>query len=305
MRRNLAIQLLHGFCMGVADIIPGVSGGTIALMFGIYDRLIRQISNISAALTSLIRRDLDRCIRQIRQVEWGFLCSLLLGILLALALLVGSLRNLIHDYPVAISSLFFGVVAASAVIARREISRWRLSLYILFIASSATTFALLGIRSGSIREPGTYMIFIAGAIAICAMVLPGVSGSFILLMLGLYDHAIGALEQFELSVLSLYLSGAVVGVLAFSRALNVLLSKHRDLVVALLLGLMIGSLRVLWPWPSDNGGLENTRLGFPENNEIFGASIAVLVGVLLVGLIMKLAGVAENFRSNDALQTPS
>ena len=149
------------------------------------------------------------------------------------------------------------------------------------------------------------MIFIAGAIAICAMVLPGVSGSFILLMLGLYDHAIGALEQFELSVLSLYLSGAVVGVLAFSRALNVLLRKYRDLVVALLLGLMIGSLRVLWPWPSDNGGLENTRLGFPESNEIFGASIAVLVGVLLVGLVMKLARVAENFRSNDALQTPS
>ena len=83
------------------------------------------------------------------------------------------------------------------------------------------------------------------------------------------------------------------------------MSKYRDLVVALLLGLMIGSLRVLWPWPSDNGGLENTRLGFPENNEIFGASIAVLVGVLLVGLIMKLARVAENFRSNDALQTPS
>ena len=136
------------------------------------------------------------------------------------------------------------------------------------------------------------------------MILPGVSGSFVLLMLGLYDHIIAALEQRDLSVLGMYAVGALVGLALFSRVLNRLLNRYRDLVVSMLLGLMVGSLRVLWPWPSDQGGLENTGLGTPQIEELLGALIAAFAGVAAVVVIFVLVANRENFDSDDALEMP-
>jgi len=290
--------------MGVADIIPGVSGGTVALLLGIYDRLIEQISAASSGISCLARGDVAGCKQRFRAVQWTFLASLLMGIAVALLLLASWLRTQIHERPVIVSSAFFGVIAASAFATRREVRKWSPSRYLIFGIFAAVTFTLLGIRSGSLENPGPLVAICAGAIAICAMILPGISGSFILLMLGLYDHLIAALEQRDVSVLGMYSIGALVGLLLFSRVLNRLLNRYRDLVVSMLLGLMVGSLRVLWPWPSDRGGLENTGLGTPQTEELVGALIAALVGVAAVVAIVAMVAHRENFDSDDALEMP-
>ena len=304
VRRRVPIHILHGFCMGVADIIPGVSGGTVALLLGIYDRLIEQISAASSGISCLARGDVAGCKQRFRAVQWTFLASLLMGIAVALLLLASWLRTQIHERPVIVSSAFFGVIAASAFATRREVRKWSPSRYLIFGSFAAVTFTLLGIRSGSLENPGPLVAICAGAIAICAMILPGISGSFILLMLGLYDHLIAALEQRDVSVLGMYSIGALVGLLLFSRVLNRLLNRYRDLVVSVLLGLMVGSLRVLWPWPSDQGGLENTGLGTPQTEELVGALIAALVGVAAVVAIVAMVAHRENFDSDDALEMP-
>jgi len=290
--------------MGAADIVPGVSGGTVALLLGIYDRLIDQISTASNAISCLARGDIAGCKQRFRAVQWSFLASLLLGIAFALLLLASWLRTQIHERPVIVSSVFFGIILGSGFATRQEVEKWVPSRYLMFGTSAVATFALLGIRSGSLENPGSVLAICAGAIAICAMILPGISGSFVLLMLGLYDHVIAALEQRDLSVLGMYAIGALVGILLFSRVLNRLLNRHRDLVVSMLLGLMIGSLRVLWPWPSDQGGLENTGLGTPPAEELFGASIAALLGVAAVFVILALVAHQEKFDSDDALEMP-
>ena len=304
VRRRVPIHILHGFCMGVADIIPGVSGGTVALLLGIYDRLIEQISTASSGISCLARGDVSGCKQRFRAVQWTFLASLLMGIAVALLLLASWLRTQIHERPVIVSSAFFGVITASAFATRREVRKWSPSRYLIFGIFAATTFTLLGIRSGSLENPGPLVAICAGAIAICAMILPGISGSFILLMLGLYDHLIAALEQRDVSVLGMYAIGALVGLILFSRVLNRLLNRYRDLVVSMLLGLMVGSLRVLWPWPSDQGGLENTGLGTPQTDELVGALIAASVGVAAVVTIVAMVAHRENFDSDDALEMP-
>ena len=304
VRRRVPIHILRGFCMGVADIIPGVSGGTVALLLGIYDRLIEQISTASSGISCLARGDIAGCKQRFRAVQWSFLASLLLGITLALLLLASWLRTQIHERPVIVLSAFFGVIAASAFATRREVRKWAPPLYLTFGICAVATFTLLGIRSGSLENPAPLVAICAGAIAICAMILPGISGSFVLLMLGLYDHLIAALEQRDPSVLGMYAVGALVGLLLFSRVLNRLLNRYRDLVVSMLLGLMVGSLRVLWPWPSDQGGLENTGLGTPQIEELLGALIAALVGVAAVVVILVLVANRENFDSDDALEMP-
>ena len=304
VRRRVPIHILRGFCMGVADIIPGVSGGTVALLLGIYDRLIEQISTASSGISCLARGDIAGCKQRFRAVQWSFLASLLLGITLALLLLASWLRTQIHERPVIVSSAVFGVIAASAFATRREVRKWAPPLYLTFGICAVATFTLLGIRSGSLENPAPLVAICAGAIAICAMILPGISGSFVLLMLGLYDHLIAALEQRDPSVLGMYAVGALIGLLLFSRVLNRLLNRYRDLVVSMLLGLMVGSLRVLWPWPSDQGGLENTGLGTPQIEELLGALIAALVGVAAVVVILVLVANRENFDSDDALEMP-
>ena len=290
--------------MGVADIIPGVSGGTVALLLGIYDQLIKQVSTASSAIGSLIRGDVEGCKQRLRSVQWSFLASLLLGIAMALLLLASWLRTQIHERPVIVSSVFFGVIAVSAFMTRREIRKWTPLLYLTFGVVAIATFSLLGVRSGSLNNPTAFVALSAGAIAICAMILPGISGSFVLLMLGLYDHVIAALEQRDASVLGMYAIGALIGLALCSRVLHMRLMAYRDLVVSVLLGLMVGSLRVLWPWPSDQGGLENTRLETPLVDELLGASIAALLGGAAVVVLVVVVARKENFDNDDALEMP-
>jgi putative membrane protein len=275
--------------MGAADVVPGVSGGTVALLLGIYDRLIGEIRTGAGALGRFARGEWRHGWERLRSVDWVFLISLLGGIGLAVVVLVGWLRTQIEEHPVQVSAVFFGLVAASVVVARREVSSWDPFRLAVLVATAIVAFFLLGLRSGGIDSPSLPVVVAAGSLAICAMILPGISGSFILLMLGLYDHVTEAVDERDLGTIAGFGLGAVLGLAAFSTLLHWLLRHHRDTVVAALIGLMLGSLRVLWPWPSGEEGLENVSLGNPVSSEVGGALIGAVIAAIGVVVLTEIA----------------
>ena len=274
--------------MGAADVVPGVSGGTVALLLGIYDRLVGQIAQLSAAAAQVLRGRVRVGLAAARRADWGFLVALLVGIAVAVVGLVEVVRWLIDEQPVGLSAAFFGLVAMTVVTTRREVSRWRGGLVVVAAAVTVAVFVLLGVRAGSVADPSAVVIVGAGALAICAMILPGISGAFVLLLLGLYDPITEAVSERELGTVVLFGLGAVLGLAVFSRLLQRLLERWRDAMVAVLMGLMAGSLRVLWPWPvgdADSGGFGNAALGAPPASDL---AVAVAAAAAAAAVAMGL-----------------
>ena len=255
------LNVLRGYLMGAADVVPGVSGGTVALVLGIYERLVHAIRNGSAALGSAVRGRFDDALRHLRSVDWRFLLVLLSGILLAVLSLARLIEHFLQEEPQNTAAVFFGLVAGSIVIAWRIVEEWTPPRLSTGAAAAAAAFVVLGLRTQEISDPGMALFFGAGAIAIVAMILPGISGSFILLMLGMYEAVLAAVNDRDLGVVLVFLVGAVIGLALFSTVLDKLLRDHNDAVMVILIGLMTGSLRVLWPWPD---GTDSARLGAPQ-----------------------------------------
>lgn len=239
--------------MGASDVVPGVSGGTIALILGIYNGLIANIGTGAKALGSLVKGDVSGFMERMRAVDWAFLLPLLAGVLLAVGLLAGIIETALHDHPETMAGLFFGLVVGSMVVARGLLKSPDSTHLAVSLAVGVVTFFLLGFQSGPVTDPSPALMIVAGALAICAMILPGISGSFILLMMGMYAAVLGAVDERAIVDIALVGVGAIVGLALFSTALNWLLDNYHDLVMAALIGLMIGSLRVLWPWPHGVG----------------------------------------------------
>ena len=282
------INVLRGFLMGAADVVPGVSGGTIALVLGIYEGLVDSIRSGSSALGHLAKGDLAGTRDWLKRVEWGFLIPLLLGALLAVLSLARIIEDLLHDYPEEMAGLFTGLIAGSVVIAWRLVkNRDTRALTVMAIVSVAM-FVLLGLREGTsdetvgqLSDPALWAFFAAGAVAICAMILPGVSGSFLLVILGMYSPVLEAVNDRSLVTIIVLMAGMTIGLALFSQLLSWALQHHHDLVVSALIGLMAGSLRVLWPWPN---GLDSTAIGGPDGNLLAVASLAIAALVIVVAL---------------------
>jgi putative membrane protein len=240
---------LKGVCMGSADVIPGVSGGTIALITGIYEDLIGALRSIDGkAVQKLLAFDFKGVLAR---VHARFLLVLFLGITTAILSLARLMNFLLHHHPVPTWSLFFGLIVASVLIVGKQVSGWVGKAGICFVA---------GIISGSvivnlipIRTPETlWFIFLCGFVAICAMILPGISGAFILLILGKYEFITGTLRNPFISqniiIIIVFCIGCLIGLMSFSRVLNFLLSRYHNLTLAFLAGLITGSLQKIWPW---------------------------------------------------------
>ena len=272
-----------GFAMGSADVVPGVSGGTVALVLGVYDRPVGAIRQGTRGLSALLRGRLRDAVAALAAVDWGFLLSLLLGIGTAVVVLAGILEQLLEEEPVLLSAAFLGLVAGSVVVASREVPAPDRETWALGAVAAVATFLLLGLRGGSLQDPSALVLVAGGALAICAMILPGVSGSFLLLLVGLYDVVLRAVDDRDLVTVALVGVGAVVGLAVFSTALSWLLERHRTRVMAVLLGLMVGSLRVLWPWPAGPDGVGDTRLGAPDEQILPALLLAVAGAALVVG----------------------
>jgi putative membrane protein len=281
-------QVARGFAMGAADIVPGVSGGTVALVLGIYERLIANVHAGATALRLLLTGDVDGARRSLGEVEWVWLLSLLAGILLAVAALSSIIERLLEDHPVEMAGLFFGLVVGSAIVAWRLIPRVTMPELAMMTGVGIVLFLVLGLRADTevaddaaeIVTKSWWVFFFAGALAICAMILPGISGSFILVMIGMYTEVLGAVNDRDLLPLAAFGLGCVVGLAVFSTLLNWLLEHFRSLVLAAMIGLMLGSLRVLWPWPN---GTHTTELGAPTD------AVAMPIVLAVVGLTVVLA----------------
>lgn len=239
----------RGAAMGAADLVPGISGGTVAFILGIYPRLIAALASFKPSLFSLWRK--QGFLAVWLAVDANFLLSLLLGIATSVALLAHLLSYLLLNYPLHLNGVFFGLVAASAWLVAKEVNSFRLTgllaLVLGVLLASQLKYFLPALSSvwGSLSLL-TY--FLAGAIAICAMLLPGISGSFLLLSLGLYQPVIEALKTLNMPVIASFAAGALVGILAFSQVLNWLLKNFKTATFAFLLGFILASLKNLWPW---------------------------------------------------------
>lgn len=231
--------------MGAADVVPGVSGGTMAFILGIYDELINSIRSFDLrGLRLLVRLKM----RQLSEhVSWEFLLALGTGILIAIFSLARVLSWLLENRPVLVWSFFLGLILASAFSVSRRIEAWRPCTWLCLGAGVIGTYFLVGIMP--VSTPDTpWFLFLCGAVAICAMILPGISGSFVLVLLGKYKYVLDAVNNRDIIVLAVTAAGACVGIIVFSRILGWLLKKHHDLMVAILTGLMLGSLRKVWPF---------------------------------------------------------
>ena len=247
--KGAGLLALKGLCMGTADIIPGVSGGTIALITGIYQQLLQAIKSADMKMVALLLKfDMKGALAA---VHVRFLMALFLGIGVAIVSLARLMNYLLHTHPVFIWSLFFGLIAASVLVVGRYVSRWSLQTGICFC--SGGLLAGLIVNAVPVSTPETAgFIFFSGLVAICAMILPGISGAFILLILGKYEFITGCLKNPFLVdnfvTIMIFCAGCLVGLTGFARVLNLLLDRYYNLSIAFLTGLMAGSLPRIWPW---------------------------------------------------------
>lgn len=277
-----------GFLMGSADVVPGVSGGTIALVTGIYERLVASIRSGSSALGSLIKGDFAGTKRNLRDVEWIFLILILGGIFTAVLSLAHIIKVQLEENPVIIAAAFFGLVVGSIAVAVRMIRQPAISHLWVGLLVGGSLFVILGLGSGVAREsPGLFAYFVSAALAICAMILPGISGSLILVLIGMYDSVLGAVNDRDLAAVGIFILGATVGLAFFSQILYIALRRWHDMVLAGLIGLMAGSLRIVWPWPD---GVQGAVLGAPTSDLL----MALLAAVVGFGVVLGVAQLAPN-----------
>ena len=250
--KNIMVAV-KGACMGAADVIPGVSGGTIAFIMGIYDEFVGSLASINGEALKLLLK--GRFSEFWKHINGSFLLSLVAGIGISVIALAGLMQMLLTDFPIQTWAFFFGLIVASSIFIIRGISGWKLRDGLLLILGVALG-AVICTLSPTQTPDGLWFIFLSGALAICAMILPGISGSFILLILGKYQYIMGCISGLvsgvdftrNLLILGVFGLGAIIGILAFSRFLHWLLARWQKETMIVLAGFIIGSLVKIWPW---------------------------------------------------------
>ena len=283
---------LKGMGMGAADIVPGVSGGTIAFITGIYEELINSLKSINISAVKLLFQFKIKDFW--KAVNGNFLAALVFGILLSIKSLATLITYFLEEQPILTWSFFFGLIVASAIVIAKKITEWKPRTIIALLLGIGIAYMITEVTPA--ETPTSYwFLFLSGALAICAMILPGISGAFILLLLGKYEYILNALSAFKLDVIAVVGCGAVVGLLSFSNLLSWLLKKYHNMTIGLLSGFMIGSLNKVWPWKQtvstfiDRHGVEKPLL----QEKILPHTFESLQGQdsqLLFGILLAIAG---------------
>lgn len=301
--KTYAFLVLKGMGMGAADVVPGVSGGTIAFIVGIYEELIDSIKSINGQALKLLFTGKLRTFWQ--TVNGNFLVSILTGICISVFSLAKLITYLLTTHPVLVWAFFFGLVLSSTYFVALRIKRWDYKRVVAFLAGSAAAYYIT-VASPAQTPDNLLFIFLCGAIAICAMILPGISGSFILVLLGKYYFIMEAVKTLHLTVLLTFACGAAIGIISFSNVLSYLLRKFHDLTIATLAGFMLGSLNKVWPWK------ETLVRAFPGRTDlvqveqniwpdrlIWQSLLLMLAGFILVYAIEKISA-AGSRKTPDA-----
>ena len=243
--KEYLILVLKGMGMGAADVVPGVSGGTIAFITGIYEELINSIKSIN--LNALKLFFTGKFFEFWAAINGTFLISVFLGIGISIFSLAKGLEYLLNNFPILVWAFFFGLIMASAIYIARTIKIWKMGTILSGIIGIAVAW-LITIISPAEANTNYWFIFLSGSIAICAMILPGISGSFILVLLGMYKFILEAVGSLEIAVILTFMAGAALGIIAFSNVLSWFLRKYHNITIAVLAGFMVGSLNKVWPW---------------------------------------------------------
>jgi len=291
---------LKGIAMGAADVVPGVSGGTIAFVTGIYTELLDSIKSINLHALKTLFKEGPRAFWQ--SINGTFLLVLGSGILLALLSLARGIHYLLMNYPVWLWAFFFGLILASCWHTGSELKRWGLPQLAL-LAAGAIVAGFISTASPTSVTATPLIILLAGSIAICAMILPGISGSFILLLMGLYEPVLGAVKQLDIQLLGTFAVGALIGLMAFSRLLSWLLHHYKDAMFALLTGFMAGSLLKVWPWKetlSSRLNSQGVEVPFIQSNVLPDSDISLLLALVLMAAGALLVLGLERFAAGTA-----
>lgn len=284
--------VLVGFFMGAADLVPGVSGGTIAFVGGIYDRLLNGIKTADATTLRLLLKGRLREVYQ--RVPIVFFLTLGAGLITAILSLSRPLAALFQSHPVQLWTFFFGLVLGSIVLLAKVTWRWRVSDWMAFIVAAVVTFWVVGL-SAMQTPPTLPYLFFAGAIAISAMILPGISGSYLLVIMGKYHQVLEAVNTRDFAALAAFLGGIIVGVLSFVRVVSWLLRTWRHVTLVALTGIMAGALRTVWPWKLTTATRINSKgeeVPFTQINVIpedLPAAIISMLPWLLAGFVAVIA----------------
>jgi len=303
MKRSLkeyVVISLKGMAMGAADVVPGVSGGTIAFISGIYEELLNSISSFNFSLINVFKNEGFKSVWI--KVNGNFLVSLFVGILISVLSLAKLIESMLENHPIVIWSFFFGLVLASIIYIGKQITKWTKGSVLCLILGAILAFYITTLNPMVSANSSPWFLFFAGMIAICAMILPGISGSFILVLLGAYKPLLNALNTKDFASIIILLVGAVLGLLSFSRILKWLFSTYKNYTLATLTGFIIGSLNKIWPWKetiswrTNSKGIEvpfNTTsispFSFEGDNQLLISVFLMLIGFGLIILLEKLA----------------
>jgi putative membrane protein len=288
---------LKGMAMGIAELVPGVSGGTIAFVTGIYEEFISSINNVNLGTLKILKQEGFKMFW--KKLNGNFLLALVIGMMISIFSLSKVIAWLLDDHPIITWSFFFGLVLASVIFVAKSITRWNVLAILLFIIGTASAFYITTLppstSSGSLP-----FIFISGAIAICAMVLPGISGSFILVLLGSYKTVLEAVNAKDFGVIVTFAFGAAFGILSFARVLKWMFTNYKNATLAVLTGFILGSLNKIWPWKNITEILkigkkeiiidENiSPFSFVGDNQLTFAIVAAIFGFSLIFILEKSA----------------
>lgn len=286
------VVIFKGMAMGAADVVPGVSGGTIAFISGIYDELLASINAINLKLFKVLK---DKGLAKVWEVVNGnFLLALLFGILISVVSLAKMLSLLLNHYPILVWSFFFGLVVASILYVGKQINQWKFGTFLSLVIGALIAYFISQMQPVTGASPTVFYLILSGALAICAMILPGISGAFILVLLGMYQIVLTAVHERELNKIFLLGLGAVIGLLTFSRLLKYILETYRNSTLALLTGFIIGALNKIWPWKKvlESLQIDNkiivlkdksvSPFNYSGENQLFYAIILAIIGFLLI-----------------------
>ncbi|MFQ7268446.1 MAG: DUF368 domain-containing protein [Paraprevotella clara] len=289
--KDYAVLTLKGMAMGAADVVPGVSGGTIAFIAGIYDELINSIKSINMHSLKLLFT--GKIAAFWKAVNGNFLFALLLGIAISVFSLAKLITYLLLNEPVLVWSFFFGLVLASTWFVTKDIKGWDWKTVAGFVGGAVIAYYIT-VATPAETSTNLMFIFLCGAIAICAMILPGISGSFILVLLGKYFYVMEAVKTLDLVVLGVFAFGAALGITSFSRVLSYALKNFRNITLSVLSGFMLGSLNKVWPWKEveklvSDGHEVMIEHNIAPNTEVAEAVVLMLIGFILVYVLEKIS----------------
>ena len=279
---------LRGMLIGTAEVIPGVSGGTVALIVGVYDHIINGISHLVRAFGFLLRGKPKDAGKQLREIRFTILLPILFGMILAILTTASILEPLLVAEPEIVRAAFAGMLIASLYVPIRLVGKsFRATHAAILILGATAAFWLTSVPNAGLDNPVAWQIVLFAGLAVCALVLPGVSGSFFLLAVGMYGPTIAAVNNRDLGYLGLFIVGAIIGLLSFAMIMKWFLDNYRALTLSLMIGLMIGSLRALWPWQDQYR--EPLRVTDPT-----GPVLALLLGA---GVVVLTIGMERYIRS--------